>query len=418
MSSDSTTTSGLRVSQREAAVNPIAPPLSGVVVLDLGQIYLGPYTGLLMAKAGATVIKVEPVTGEPARRRADIPGAGLPFCMLNANKRSVSLNLKTPRGRDILLGLVRKADVLIENFSPGTLDRLGIGWPVLNSANPRLVYASGSGFGLSGTDSDRLAMDLTIQAVAGVMSVTGYEEGEPLKSGAAFADFISGVHLFGAIVAALYARERHGHGQLVEVAMQEAVIPTLASNLAMMQNGSGASVPRTGNRHGGLAVAPYNVYRCRDGHVALICQVESHWTGLLQAVGRSDLMGDERFRSNAARVSNMSETDALVSGWAATRTREELNELARRFRFLCSPVRDLREVIADRNLHERGMLETIDHPDLGTVILPGSPIHFHGSDRIDPVASERLGASNEAVLHDMLGIDAEALEVLRKDKVI
>lgn len=395
-----------------------APPLSGLTVLDLGQIYLGPYAGLLLAKAGATVIKVEPVTGEPARRRSDVRGAGFPFCMLNANKRSISINLKSDRGRQLLIDLARKADVLLENFLPGVLDRLGVGWSVLSAANPRLVYASGSGFGLVGPDRDRLAMDLTVQAATGVMSVTGYEDGEPLKSGAAFADFISGVHLYGAIVTALYARERTGKGQLVEVAMQEAVLPTLASNLGMLHSSGGKSAPRTGNRHGGLAVAPYNVYRCRDGHVALICQVEDHWRGLVEAMERPELATDPRFATNAARVANMDDTDAIVGSWARAYTREELNEMAQRFHFLAGSVRDLPEVMHDGAMHERGMLETIDHPELGTVILPNSPLRFHGSARIASEPSERLGASNDEVLGNMLGLGAHELEDLRRGGVI
>lgn len=400
----------------EAASGPA--PLQGVTVLDLGQIYLGPYASLLMAKAGATVIKIEPLTGEPARRRSDVRGAGFPFCMLNANKRSVSLNLKSDRGRALFLDLARSADVLVENFAPGAMEKLGLGWPVLSAANPRLIYASGSGFGLTGSDRDRLAMDLTVQAAAGVMSVTGYQEGGPLKAGVAFADFISGVHLFGAVAVALFARERTGRGQLVEVAMQDAVVPTLASNLGMMQSNGGKPPPRTGNRHGGLAVAPYNVYACADGHVALICQVEGHWTGLVAAMRRDDLAKDPRFATNAARVANMDDIDAVVSDWTATRTRTELNDLARSFRFLCSPIRDLPEVMRDENMHDRGMLETIDHPELGRVVLPGSPLRFHGSDRLPAVASERLGASNEAVLGELLGLSAEAIDDLRKDGVI
>ena len=156
-------------------------PLSGITVLDLGQVYQGPYAAMLMARAGADVIKVEPVDGEPVRRRSAVSkGAMLPLAMLNSNKRGITLNLKSPEGRDLLLKLVEHADVLLENFAPGVMDGLGVGWEVLHAANPRLIYASGSGFGLSGPDRDALAMDLTIQAVSGAMSVTGFPDGPPL----------------------------------------------------------------------------------------------------------------------------------------------------------------------------------------------------------------------------------------------
>jgi len=180
-------------------------------VLDLSQVYLGPYATFLMAKAGADVIKVEPLQGEPARRRADVgKSATFPFCMLNANKQSVTLNLKDEDGRALLIEMVKRADILVENFAPGVMDRLGVGWEVLHATNPRLIYASGTGYGLSGPDRDTLAMDLTVQAMSGVMSVTGEPDGPPLKAGPAFVDFISGVHLYGAVMTALYEREKIG----------------------------------------------------------------------------------------------------------------------------------------------------------------------------------------------------------------
>ena len=247
-------------------------PLSGITVLDLGQVYQGPYAAMLMARAGADVIKVEPVDGEPVRRRSAVSkGAMLPLAMLNSNKRGITLNLKSPEGRDLLLKLVEHADVLLENFAPGVMDGLGVGWEVLHAANPRLIYASGSGFGLSGPDRDALAMDLTIQAVSGAMSVTGFPDGPPLKSGPTFADFLSGTHLYGAVLTALFERTRTGKGRLVEVAMVETIYPALASNLSLLYGTSGAVTTRTGNRHGGLAIAPYNVYPAGDGLVAILC---------------------------------------------------------------------------------------------------------------------------------------------------
>ncbi|MEP6870188.1 MAG: CoA transferase, partial [Novosphingobium sp.] len=209
-------------------------PLAGIRVIDLGQVYQGPYASFLMAKAGAEVIKVEPPGGEPGRLRAEVSGgAMLPFEMLNANKRSITINLKNARGRELLVELVRSADVLLENFSPGVMDRLGVGWETLHAVNPRLIYGSGTGFGLSGPDRGNLAMDITIQAASGVMSVTGMPDGPPVRAGPAIADFLGGIHLYAAVLTALVERGRTGIGRLVEVAMQEAVFPTLASSLGM-----------------------------------------------------------------------------------------------------------------------------------------------------------------------------------------
>src|SRR6202790_4655011 len=222
-------------------------PLAGVTVLDFGQVYQGPYATLLMATAGADVIKIEPPRGEPLRRRAP-PGKSttFPIAMLNGNKRAITLNLKDERGRALLFRLALKGDVLLENFAPGVMDRLGVGWEGLDAINPRLVYASGSCCGLSGPDRDNLAMDLTIQAVSGLISTTGFPDGPPVKAGPAVVDFLSGIHLYAATVTALFERERTGLGRLVEVAMEEAAYATLTSQLEAYWQ-SGTVHPRTGN---------------------------------------------------------------------------------------------------------------------------------------------------------------------------
>src|SRR3954464_11244573 len=302
-------------------------PLAGLVVIDFGQIFQGPYATLLLAKGGADVIKVEPPSGEPLRRRAR-PGtsATLPFAMLNQNKRAVTLNLKHPRGRDLLIEMVRRADVLLENFSPGTMDNLGVGWNVLREITPRLIYATGTGFGISGPDRDNLAMDLTIQAASGIMSVTGFPDRPPVKAGPTLVDFMGGIHLYAGIVTALYDRDRSGAGRLVEVAMQEAVWPSLASSYDYYYR-TGEIPPRTGNRQSGLNSAPYNVFATVDGHVAIHIVSEAHWRNLLKAMGREDLEDDPRFATNAARVAHMDETDAVVEAW--TRTLPKMEVFAR-----------------------------------------------------------------------------------------
>src|SRR3984893_18193406 len=204
-------------------------PLSDVTVLDFGQIFQGPYASFLMAKAGAFVIKIEPPRGEPGRRRAE-PGksATLPFAMLNQNKHAITLNLKHEHGRALLAAMVERADVLLENFSPGTMDDLGVGWNWLHELNPRLIYATGTGFGISGPDRDNLAMDMTIQAASGIMSVTGFPDGPPVKAGPTLVDFMGGIPLYAGILTALYDRDRSGTGRLVEVAMQETGWPSRA----------------------------------------------------------------------------------------------------------------------------------------------------------------------------------------------
>jgi CoA:oxalate CoA-transferase len=400
-------------------MNDRPPPLTGIRVIDFGQVYQGPYAGLLLAKAGADVIKVEPKHGEPLRTREAVGGgASLPLAMLNSNKRAVTLNLKDPRGVELVKALARKADVLLENFAPGVMDKLGVGAEVLMAENPRLIYASATGYGLSGPERDNLAMDITIQAASGAVSVTGFPHGPPVKAGPAIADFLSGTHLYGAIVTALFERERTGRGRLVEVAMIETMFPTLASNLGMVHNNPERPLGRTGNRHGGMAVSPYNIYPCKDGWFAIICTNETHWRSLTQAMGREDLADDERFVTNAARVKHMAETDAAVEAWAAGRTRAEIFAATGRYRVPSAPVRDLAEVLANEHMRGRGMLEDIDHPKLGRITVPNSPLRYHGTPQTPATPSPSLGADNAEVYGELLGLSPDEVAALAAEGVI
>src|SRR5271156_3421360 len=345
--------------------SPPGLPLSGITVIDFGQIFQGPYATLLLAKAGANVIKVEPRHGEPLRRRA-APGKSttLPIAMLNQNKRAVTLNLKHARGRELLFAMIRRADVLLENFSPGTMDDLGVGWSVLKEINPRLIYATGTGFGISGPDRDNLAMDLTIQAASGIMSVTGAPDGPPMKAGPTLVDFMGGIHLYAAILTALYERDRSGDGRLVEVAMQETVYSSLAASFEYYHR-TGNPPPRAGNRQAGLSSTPYNVYPTNDGYVAIHVVTEGHWQNLIKAMGREELGEDPRFKTNADRVAHMDETDAVVTEWTRTLGKMEVFARTKALRIPCAPVRTAPEIMRDPHRHERGMLEEIDHPELG-----------------------------------------------------
>jgi CoA:oxalate CoA-transferase len=397
---------------------PSDQPLHGITVVDLSQIYNGPYATFLLAMAGADVIKVEPRDGEHLRRRGVVGGAALPFAMLNANKRSVSLDLKTEKGKKLLIALARKADVLVENFAPGVMDRLGLGPDVLLEANPRLVYAQSSGYGQSGRYRDYPAMDLTVQAMAGIMSITGFADRPPVKAGPALCDFFAGIHLYGGIVTALVARERTGRGRTVEVAMMDSVYAALSSSLGLCYGLDWRDAPRTGNRHGGLAEAPYNVYATRDGHLAIICVGELHFKNLLRAMRREDLLADTRFQSLKARVENIDAIDELVSAFTIRFDKHELFQLLLEHRVPCAPVRTLNEVVNDPHLHERGMLHWIDHPELGRIVVQGSPMLYGGAARVEHQPSARLGAHNVEVLGGMLGLTGEEIGALEREGVI
>lgn len=386
-------------------------PLEGITVLDLSQIYNGPYATFLMAMAGATIIKIEPPGGESLRRRGVVGGAALPFAMLNGCKQSIVLDLKTEEDKKIFLDLVPQADVVVENFAPGTAERLGIGADVLREINPKLIYASSSGFGSDGPYRNYPAMDLTIQAMSGVMATTGFPDRPPVKAGPALCDFFAGVHLYGAIATALFERERTGTARRVEVAMQDAVYPSLSSSLGLHwgSGGQGNTASRTGNRHGGLAEAPYNVYPTSDGWIAIICVGEQHWKSLTHAMQRPELGNDPRFDTLKKRVEHMDAIDALVSEFTANHAKQALFELLMEHRVACAPVRELDEVVNDPNMHARGALQWQDHPELGRIAVQHSPLRFSGTPLRPMEPSRPLGADTAAVLTEKLGRAAAAL---------
>jgi len=398
------------VSRTARAQRPL--PLDGVTVLDLGQIYQGPYAGLLLALAGARVIKVEQTKGEPLRAR----GASLPYAMLNSSKEAITLDLKSDEGRELFLGLVEKADVVLVNYAPGVPEKLGIDAESLWEVNPKLVFAHGSGFGLSGPGSAQTAMDITVQAHMGPMSVTGHPDREPVKAGVAFVDFLGGTHLYGAIVTALFEASRTGVGRKVETSMAEATYFTLCSNMLSWQRTG--TTPRTGNKHAAMGVAPYDVYPCSDGHIALISVTNRHWRSVLEVVGRDDLVEDPRYRDNADRTARMDEVDELVGGWTSMRTRAEVVERLGGAGVPVAVVREVDEVVRDDHLIEREFLQWIDHPDIGEIPLPHSPIRWHGSEMRDLDPFHALGEDNQAVYGELLDLGPDDLARLHDDGVI
>jgi len=393
-------------------------PLSGITVVDLGQIFQGPYCTLLMAKAGATIIKIEPPHGEPLRRRAEAGKSAIfSFAMLNANKRGITLNLKTARGRELLLEMARRGDVLLENFAPGTMDGLGVGYDVLAAANPRLIYATGSGFGISGPDRDNLAMDFTIQAASGTMSLTGAPDGPPLKAGPTVVDMMGGIHLYAGIMTALFERTTTGRGRLVEVAMQETIYPALASALEYYVR-TGEVPPRVGNGSAALNSAPYSAYPTTDGWVAIHVVTEQHFRNLLAAMGREELAEDRRFATNTARVANIAETDALIASWTPGLGKYAVFAACKRHRIPCAPVRDVAEVMADQHMHARGFLERVNHPEFGDVVLPTTPLRLHGAGLPPSTPSPTVGAHNDEVYGGWLGLSPSEIAGLRQEGVI
>lgn len=372
-------------------------PLDGVTVLDLGQIYQGPYAGFLLAQSGARVIKIEGPDGEAARQR----GPNLAFAMLNTGKECVKLDLKEPDGLAAFMKLVETADVVLMNFAPGVPERLGISYEEVSAVNPKIVYAHACGFGvrnLDGTPTTTTipAMDLTVQAHSGAMSLTGEADGPPMKAAAAYIDFLGGTHLYGAITSALYEVATTGRGRSVEVAMADAAYFTLATGLTTWQS-TGAPA-RNGNRHSGLSMAPYNVYTCADGHIAIICVANRHWRSLLQAIGRQDLLEDDRLRGHPGRSEHMAEVDQIVTDWSSQLSKFEAAETLQSAHVPAAAVRTVDEIVHDQRQIDRKAIQWISHPDLGDIPLHTSPIRWHDSEVVELTANHQLGQDNPTIL--------------------
>lgn len=394
-------------------------PLDGVRVVDLTRVYSGPYCTFLMAQGGAEVIKVEPVIGESVRKRDGAGGAMLPFALLNANKKTMTLDMKQPEGIEVLEKLCASADVLVENFRPGVLARLGLSAERLKEVNPNLIVARNSGYGQEGLYRDYLAMDLTVQAASGIIDSTGFPGEAPVKAGPAFIDFIAGTHLYGAILTALRHRERTGEVLSPDIAMMDAAIPTLMSNLAAAwtNRDDPAFEARTGNRHGGMSLAPYNVYPASDGYVAIISVLEKHWLATAKALDLEWMLTDPRFETLKLRCANMDDFDAEVGQETVKYTRADLRALLSDAGAVCAPVMKLTEVLRDPHLHDRGMLHYIDHPAYGEMVVMGSPLRYAGVDPLPYDPSHDLGAENDGEL-TALGYSAKEIAALRAKGVL
>ncbi len=387
-------------------------PLEGITVLDLGQIYQGPYAGFLLSMAGARVIKIEQTRGEPLRARGD----SISYASLNSSKEAITLDLKSDEGKSMFMGLAKKSDVVLVNYAPGVPEKLGIDASSLWEVNPRLVFAHASGFGLSGPDAQQTAMDITVQAHMGPLSVTGHTDQDPVKAGVAFIDFLGGAHLYGAIVTALLDVERTGEGRLVETSMAEAAYHTLCSNLLSWHQTGTAT--RTGNKHAALGVAPYDVYQCLDGHVALISVTNKHWRAVLEVIERTDLFEDARFRHNTDRAQHMQDVDDLVKGWTCSRPRSEVAERMSKAGVPIAIVRTVDEVVNDAHLIEREFLQWVTHDTLGDIPLPHSPLRFHGSRLRELEVFHPVGADNEAIYQEFLGLTPDEINERQDRNVI
>lgn len=391
-------------------------PLRGYRVLDLGQIYQGPYCGMLLSYLGADVIKIEPPWGENVRTRSeDKKPPQVQY--LNPNKRGITLNLKTEGGKRTLKDLVAESDVLIENYASGKMEELGLGYDELQEVNPELVYGHASGYGDDGPYADFPAMDLTVQAMSGVMHTTGFPDTPPVKAGPAICDFLGGVHLVAGILSALLQREQTGEGQYVDVGMFDCMFPTLASPVASLVSEK-ETPPRTGNRHSGLSISPYNAYEVEDGYVVIICIAERHWEKLAETMGRDDVIGKEKYSSKVQRANNNEEIDAMIEDWLKGKTKDEVVNTLLDRNIPCAPVTSVENLTDDPHLEHRDMInDMINQSETGqdTVPVPGMPIKLSATDSPETEPAPLLGEHTDEVLREFAGYDDEKIASLRDD---
>ena len=381
-------------------------PLAGIRVLDFTRIYAGPYCTMLLGDHGADVVKVEAPDGDPLRRQGPPfhHGDGMSFLSANRNKRSIVLDLKRPEDRARALAMARRADVVVENFRPGVMERLGLGYDALAAENPRLVYASLSGMGADGPDAETGAFDLTIQAVGGFMSITGERGGAPIKLGTSVFDLLCGLNAYSGIVLSLYRRRETGTGQRVETSLLESEVAFLV-DAAMEYLVTGHSRTRWGSEHSHLV--PYKVFDTADGMVAIGAGYEDVFRPFLDVIGRRDLLDDPRFATLAARVSHR---DAVYEVHDAEVRKHPTAELAQRMERAgvpCAPVNDMQQVFAHRQVLHRQMLQRLIHPQYGELPSIGPAVKFSGFDVAGGwQAPPLLGEHTRDVLADWLGEDA------------
>ncbi|NKY96487.1 formyl-CoA transferase [Nocardiopsis alborubida] len=405
--------------------------LDGVRVLDMTHVQSGPSATQILAWMGADVVKVEAVTGDITRRQLrDKPGVdSLYFTMLNSNKRSVTLNTKNPRGKEIFLDLVRRSDVLVENFAPGALDRMGFTWEVLAEVNPRLVYASIKGFG-PGAYADFKAYEVIAQAMGGSMSTTGFEEGPPLATGAQIGDSGTGMHTVAGILAALYQRTNTGRGQRVQVAMQDAVLNLCRVKLRDQQrlahgplaeypnDDFGDEVPRSGNASGGGQ--PGWAVRTSPGgpndYVYVIVQ-PTGWEPITRLIGRPELAEDPEWATPESRLDKLDKVFALIEEWAVQIPKWDVLAALNAHNIPCGPIMSTREIIDDPTLRANGVVTTVEHPERGSYDTVSSPIRLSDSP-VDVVRSPLLGEHNADVYGGELGLSDEDLAELASNGVI
>ena len=392
--------------------------LTGIRVLDLTRVLAGPYCTMFLGDLGAEVVKVEqPGTGDDTRGWGPpfVGGESAYFLCVNRNKKSLTLDLKSAEGIELLRRLARTADVLIENFRPGTMEGWGCGEEELRVLNPRLIYASLSGFGADGPMSGVPGYDLIVQAWGGLMSITGMPAGEPTKVGVAIIDLVAGLMLGKSIAAALYAREKLGVGQKIDTSLLEAAVACLI-NVGSNYLVDGKIPGRWGNAH--PSIVPYQSFSTTDGYLVVGVASEGIWRRFCGAIGKVELAEDARFAKNSDRVENRETLIAILSKIFLSRRSDQWIAVLNKARVPCAPVQTLDQVFSAPQVVQREMLVAVDHPTAGTVRMAGIPVKLSATPASIRLPPPLLGQHTEAVLSAWLGMKKEQIEELKRKNVV
>ena len=373
-------------------------PLDNVFVLDLSRILSGPVCTMLLADMGAQVIKVEPPpSGDDSRQWGPpfINGISTYFLSINRNKKSVGLNLKTDAARRVLWKLIERADVLVENFRPGVLDKLGFGYDALAKRNPGIVYCSISGFGQTGPYRDRPGYDVIAQGESGVMDLTGYPDGPPAKLGASLADIIAGLYAINGILLALLARHRSGKGQQVDISLLDGMVSTLTYQ-ALIYLSTGRSPKRLGTRH--PSIAPYECFQATDGFVNVAVTNQKQWDHFCRVLGLPEIAADPRFETMKARLAHYGELRPMIDRIFCKKTRAEIIALMDGVGIPAGPINTVGEILEDAHIHAREMVVQLTHPEYGPLRMLGVPIKLSGTPGVAQNAPPCFGEHNREVL--------------------
>jgi len=392
--------------------------LDGVRVLDFTQYLSGPHCTSVLSELGAEVIKIEmPGRGEPERQAMPMTPKreSYQFLSYNRGKKSITLNLKSPKAIEIVRQLVTKVDILVENFAPGGMERLGLSYEEVSKINPKIIYASISGFGQTGPRRNDVSYDVVAQAMGGLMSVTGYPDGEPLKAGISLGDYMGGYNGVIAILAALYYRTVTGQGQSIDISMQDGIWAMVFPDRADYFD---TRIPpkRYGNKLS--SSAPFGVYNAKDGYVVICTITDPQWQKVLQAMGREDLKDEARFATRELRTKNMEEVDGLVQAWCRGKSVEEIIAVLKKFGVPCSHLPTFEQVAGDPHLLSREMIVEVEQPISGKVKLSGSVYKMSKTPGNRKMRVPAVGEHNEEILGKLLGIDEQELKTLKEEAVL